>query len=167
VVSGTGHWPQSGAGLVEVVWVFVPDRSGTPRDTSLVTTATSRSVAQVIETSTGRWKIETMVQAMRAYLGLETTRGRTKATVLRTAPGLCGLFSVVALVYAAVPAAATSGAAVNDRGQTVVTFSDAISGVRRQWWLAGVLESHGQTEVFEDLPRALRAVVLAALAPAA
>jgi DDE superfamily endonuclease len=167
VVSGTGHWHKSGQGLVEVLWVFVHDLSGTHRDTYLFTTETTLPVPRVIEIYTGRWSIETMFQEMRAYLGLETTRGRTKNTVLRTAPCLFGLFSVVALLYAAVPAERTSEATVSYRGKTVVTFSDAISVVRRQLWLEGVLESHGQTEVFENLPRALRAVVLAALAPAA
>jgi len=36
---------------------------------------------------------------MRAYLGLETTRGRTRSTVLRAAPCLFGLFSVVAISF--------------------------------------------------------------------
>src|SRR5256886_2967764 len=52
------------------------------------------AVAQVIATYTGRWNIETTFQEMRAYLGLETTRGRTKNTVLRAAPCLFGLYSV-------------------------------------------------------------------------
>ena len=104
---------------------------------------------------------------MRAYLGLETTRGRTRSTVLRAAPCLFGLFSVVALLYAELPAETTAEGAVSYRGKATVTFSDAISAVRRQLWLEGVLESHGQTEVFRNLPRPLQAVILAALAPAA
>jgi DDE superfamily endonuclease len=167
VVSGTGHWHKSGEGLVEILWVYVHDVTGTHRDTYLFSTDPRMAVAQVIATYTGRWNIETTFQELRAYLGLETTRGRTKNTVLRTAPCLFGLFSVVALLYAAVPVERTSEATVSYRGKTAVTFSDAISVVRRQLWLEGVLESHGQTEVFENLPRALRAVLLAALAPAA
>jgi hypothetical protein len=167
VVSGTGHWHKSGEELVQVLWVFVHDLTGTHRDTYLFTTATTLPVSQVIEIYTGRWSIETTFQEMRAYLGLETTRGRTQATVLRSAPCLFGLFSVVALLYAVVPAERTPEATVSYHGKTAVTFSDAISVVRRQLWLEGVLESHGQSEVFENLPRALRAVLLAALAPAA
>jgi DDE superfamily endonuclease len=167
VVSGTGHWHKSGAGLVEILWVFVHDLSGTHRDSYFFSTDPTLAVARVIEIYTGRWSIETTFQEMRAYLGLETTRGRTKNTVLRTAPCLFGLFSVVALLYAAVPVETTAEGTVSYRGKTAVTFSDAISVVRRQLWLEGVLESHGQTEVFESLPRALQAVLLAALAPAA
>jgi len=167
VVVGTGHWHKSGEGLVEVAWVFVHDLTGTHRDSYLFSTDPSMSPARVIETYTGRWNIETTFAEMRAYLGLETTRGWTRATVLRAAPCLFGLYSVVALLYAALPAGATAEGAVKYRGKADVTFSDAISVVRRRLWREGVFRSHGQTEVFENLPLVLRAVILAALAPAA
>jgi hypothetical protein len=167
VVSGTGHWHKSGEGLVEVLWVFVHDLTGTHRDSYFFSTDPVMAVSQVIETYTGRWSIETTFQEMRAYLGLETTRGRTRSTVLRAAPCLFGLFSVVALLYAELPVGTTSEATVSYRGKAEVTFSDAIGMVRRRLWLEGVFESHGQTEVFENLPRALRTILLAALAPAA
>jgi hypothetical protein len=167
VVSGTGQWYKAGEGLVEVLWVFVHDLTGTHRDSYLFSTDPAMPVARVIETYTGRWNIETTFQEMRAYLGLETTRGRTKNTVLRAAPCLFGLYSVVALWYAELPAETTGEATVNYRGKATVTFSDAITAVRRQLWLEGVFESHGQTEVFRNLPRPLQAVLLAALAPAA
>ncbi len=85
VVSGTGHWHKSGEGLVEVLWVYVHDLTGTHRDSYLFSTDPTMPVAQVIATYTGRWNIETTFQEMRAYLGLETTRGRSKNTVLRGA----------------------------------------------------------------------------------
>lgn len=167
VVSGTGHWHKAGEGLVEVLWVYVHDLTGTHRDSYLFSTDPTMSPAQVIATYTARWNIETTFQEMRAYLGLETTRGRTKTTVLRAAPCLFGLYTVVALLYAALPAGATAEVTVSYRGKAAVTFSDAISVVRRQLWLEGVFESHGQTEAFQNLPRPLQAVLLAALAPAA
>ena len=167
VVSGTGHWHKSGEGLVEVTWVYVHDLSGTHRDTYLFSTETTMPPARVIATYTGRWNIETTFQEMRAYLGLETTRGRVKNTVLRAAPCLFGLYAVVALLYAELPAEATAEGGVKYRGKATVTFSDAISAVRRQLWVEGVFEGHGQTEAFRNLPRPLQAVILAALAPAA
>jgi hypothetical protein len=167
VVSGTGHWHESGEGLVEVLWVYVHDRTGTHRDSYLFSTDPAMAPGRVIETYTGRWNIETMFQEMRAYLGLETTRGWTEATVLRAAPCLFGLYSVVALLYAALPAGATAEGAVTYRGKAEVTFSDAISVVRRRLWLEGVFESQGQTEVFENLPLVLREVILTAMAHAA
>jgi hypothetical protein len=167
VVGGVGHWFKSGKGLVPVLWVFVQDRTGTHRDSYFFSTDPAMAVAGMIETYTGRWSIETTFQEMRAYLGLETTRGRTRSTVLRAAPCLFGLDSVVALLYAESPVGTTSEGAVSYRDKTEVTFSDAISVVRRHLWWEGVFESHGQTEVFENLPRPLRAVIVAALAPAA
>jgi DDE superfamily endonuclease/Archaeal putative transposase ISC1217 len=168
VVSGTGQWYKSGTGLVPVLWVFVQDRTGTHRDSYLFSTDLTLTATQVIETYTGRWSIETTFQEMRAYLGLETTRGWTKRTILRAAPCLFGLFSVVALLYNLLPATpAADPGAVSYRGKTEVTFSDAITMVRRQLWRDGVFESHGQTEVFEKLPRPFQAVLLAALAPPA
>jgi len=167
VVSGTGHWFKSGKSLVPVLWVFVRDRTGTHRDSYLFSTDLTLTATRVIETYTGRWSIETTFQEMRAYLGLETTRGWKERTVLRAAPCLFGLYSVVAVLYAALPAGTAGPGAVTYRGKTEVAFSDAITAVRRQLWLEGVFESHGQTEVFENLPRPFRAILLAALAPAA
>jgi hypothetical protein len=167
VVHGTGHWFKSGKGLVPVLWVFVRDRTGTHRDSYLFSTDLTLTAAQVIERYTGRWSIETTFQELRAYLGLETTRGWKERTVLRAAPCLFGLYSVVALLYSQLPAGTDQPGAVTYRGKTEVAFSDAITAVRRQLWLEGVFESHGQTEVFQNLPRPFQAVLLVALAPAA
>jgi DDE superfamily endonuclease/Archaeal putative transposase ISC1217 len=166
-VSGTGQWYKGGEGLVPVSWVFVQDRTGTHRDSYLFSTDPTLTAAEVIETYTGRWSIETTFQELRAYLGLETTRGWKERTVLRAAPCLFGLYSVVALLYAELRVDTDHPGAVTYRGKTEVAFSDAITAVRRQLWLEGVFESHGQTEVFQNLPRPFQAVLLAALAPAA
>jgi hypothetical protein len=166
-VSRTGQWYKGGEGLVPVSWVFVQDRTGTHRDSYLFSTDLSLTAAQVIETYTGRWSIETTFQELRAYLGLETTRGWKERTVLRAAPCLFGLYSVVALLYAELRVDTDHPGAVTYHGKTGVAFSDAITAVRRQLWLEGVFESHGQTEVFQNLPRPFQAVLLAALAPAA
>jgi hypothetical protein len=167
VVSGTGQWFKSGRGLVPVLWVFVRDRTGTHRDSYLFSTDLALTPAEVIEMYTGRWSIETTFQEMRAYLGLETTRGWKERTVLRAAPCLFGLYSVVALLYSQLPAGTDHPGAVTYRGKTEAAFSDAITAVRRQLWLEGVFQSHGQTEAFQNLPRPFQAVLLAALAPAA
>jgi hypothetical protein len=167
VVSGPGHWYKGGQGLAPVLWVFVHDLSGTHRDEYFFTTNVKMSCRQLIETYTGRWSVETTWQEMRAYLGLETTRGRTQATVLRAAPCLFGLFSVVALLYAVLPARFTHTAAVLWPGKSEVTFSDAITAVRRWVWVEWVFVTCGHKEAFTKLPRPLRVILLYALAPAA
>ncbi|MBV8554344.1 MAG: hypothetical protein JO116_02180, partial [Planctomycetaceae bacterium] len=98
VVAGTGQWYKSGEGLVPLLWVFVHDLTGTHRDDSFFSTDPGMTPREVIERFTGRWSIETTFQEMRADVGLETTRGRTEATVTRVAPCLFGLFSVVAVL---------------------------------------------------------------------
>jgi uncharacterized protein YerC len=167
VVSGTGQWYKSGEGLAPVRWVFVHDRTGTHRDDYLFTTDTAMAPRAVIEGFTGRWSIETTFQEMRAYLGLETTRGRTEATVTRVAPCLFGLFSVVALLYERLRGRGRATAEVSWAGKSGATFSDAITTVRRWLWVDWVFANHGQGEGFSKLPRRLRETLLSALAPAA
>lgn len=93
VVTGTGHWSKSGEGRAEVLWVFVHDLTGTHRDEYFFTTDVTLTAKQVIETFTGRWSIEVTFQEVRAYLGVETTRGWIERTVLRAEPCLFGLYS--------------------------------------------------------------------------
>ena len=82
------HGPlvQKRPGIVPVLWVFVRDLSGTHRDEYFFTTDTSMSAEAVIEMYGGRWNIETTFQEMRSHLGLESTRGWSRETVLRMAP---------------------------------------------------------------------------------
>src|SRR5206468_11269694 len=75
VVSERAHWYKGGQGLVPLRWVLVHDLSGTHRDEYFFTTAPALSAKQIIELYTGRWSLETTFQELRAYLGLETTRG--------------------------------------------------------------------------------------------
>ena len=130
VITGTGHWYQAGAGLVEIRWVFVHDLTATHRDDYFFTTDISLSPKAIIEIYTGRWSIETMFQEMRAYLGLETTRGRTRSTVLRAAPMLFGLYRLVVLLYIQMPSRWKTVEGIYWSGKSTVTFSDVITRVR-------------------------------------
>lgn len=167
VVTGTGHWYHSGADLVEVRWVFVHDLTGTHRDDYFFTTDVARTPQQIIETFTGRWSIETTFQELRAYLGLETTRGRTRHTVLRAAPMLFGLYSVVVLFYARLPQRWRATTGITWSGKQTVTFSDAITAVRRWLWAEAILETACKTVVFSKLPKPFQTLVLNGFATAA
>ena len=166
-VSGTGHWYKAGQGLVPVLWVFVHDCTGTHRDDYFFTTDLTMTAQHLIETFTGRWSIETTFQEMRAYLKLESTRGRTESTVLRTAPCLFGLFSVIALWYAQLPVRYQRRHAIDWCGKIETTFSDAITAVRRWLWTEWVFATPGHQQAFSKIPRPLKAVLTYALAPAA
>jgi hypothetical protein len=166
-VTGVGHWYKSGAALVPVRWAYVHDRTGTHRDDYLFSTDTVLSAQQMIEEYTGRWGIETTFQECRAYLGLETTRGRCRNTVLRAEPCLLGLYSVVAVLYWRLPTAVQEDWQVVWRGKESMAFSDAITAVRRWLWEDWVFERAGHARAFEKLPESFRESLLSALAPAA
>ena len=150
VVSGVGHWYKAGHGLVAVRWVYVHDRTGTHRDDYLYSTDTARTARAIIEEYTGRWNIETTFQEMRSYVGLETTRGWCQSTVLRAEPCLFGLYTVVALLYACLPAKGARVRVVSWPGKQDVTFSDAITAVRRWLWSQWVFPTGGHDKVRTD-----------------
>ncbi len=103
IVSNVGHWFNSGKGLMPVRWVYVHDLDGTHRDEYFFRTDTSMSAKQIIEMYGGRWNIETTFQELREHLGFETTRGWHRQTVLRVAPSLMVLYSIVEVFYDCMP----------------------------------------------------------------
>lgn len=167
VVSGTGGWYRSGAGLVPVRWVYVHDLSGTHRDEYFFTTDLALTPRAIIERFTGRWSIEVTFEELRAYLGLETTRGRMRTTVLRVAPCLFGLYTVVVLYYQSLTRRWRHGVGVGWVGKERVTFSDAITAVRRWLWVEWIFEKACPNVAFSKLPGVFRHTVLSGLAPAA
>jgi hypothetical protein len=167
LVSGDAHWYKSGGGLVPVRWVFVHDLQGTHRDEYFYCTDPTLSAAQIVSLFTGRWSIEVTFQEVRTHLGFNTPRSWSKNSVLRTAPCLLGLFSVVSLIFA--PQA---------RGRTItplcapwyakeeLTFSDAMRCVRRLCWSEVLKQSPKHAGVLK-LPRRLRLLLLDQLSRAA
>ncbi len=166
-VSGAGHWYKGGAGLVEVHWVYVCDRSGTHRDEYFYTTELTLTAPEIVEHYARRWNIETTFAEMRSYLGLETTRGRCATTVLRAEPCLFGLYGVVALLYEQLPADVQAEPGVDWDGKASVTFSDAITAVRRWLWADWVFRTGGHDNPLTKLPEPVRRALVYALAPAA
>lgn len=166
VITGTGHWYEAGTPLVAVSWVWVHDCTGTHRDEYFFTTDVRWSAAQVIETYTGRWNLETTFQEMRSHLGLETTRGWAEQTVWRVAPCLFGLYTVVAALYVQLPARRRLRGLLAWVGKEDVTFSDALTAVRRWLWVQWVFAIPGHTTAFSKLSRPFQQLLLAGLTPA-
>jgi hypothetical protein len=167
VVSDSGHWLKSGKGLVPVCWAFVHDVTGTHRDDYFFSTDPEAVPKSMVETFTGRWSIETTFQEVRPFLGLETTRGWTETTVLRVAPCLFGLYSIVALAYEHLRSSGHATARVAWVGKVETTFSDAITTVRRWLWSDWVFAHHGLGPAISKLPQGVREILFSALAPAA
>jgi hypothetical protein len=166
VVTGTGQWYQAGRPLVAVLWVWVHDCTATHRDEYFFTTDVRWSATQVIETYTGRWNLETTFQEMRSQLELEKTRGWTERTVLRVAPCLFGLYTVVAALYVQLPARHRRGVLLQWAGKEDVTFSDALTAVRRWLWVEWVFTLPDHATAFAKLSRPFQQLLLAGLAPA-
>jgi hypothetical protein len=159
-VSRTGHWYKGGEGLVAVRWVFVHDLQGTHRDEYFYSTDPTLRPEQIVSLFTGRWSIEVTFQELRAHLGFTTPRNGSEKSVLRTAPCLLGLCSVVSLIFAQharVRSVAPLRTAWYARREA--TFADAITTVRRLLWETVLKQSLEQAGVTK-LPRRLRRTLL-------
>jgi hypothetical protein len=167
VVTRDSHWYKAGVGLVPVRWVFVHDRSGTHRDEYFFSTDVELSAKEIVEAYTRRWNIETTFQEMRTWLKVEKTRGWTEKTVLRTAPCLFGLYALIAVIYAELPAKSQAERVMRGAKKSCVTFSDAITAVRRWLWAEWIFATPGHSGAFTKIPPRLRAALLTSLAPSA
>ena len=166
VITGKGHWYQSGKGAIKVLWVFVRDLSGTHRDEYFYTTDLSMSASEVIEMYGGRWNIETTFQEMREHLGLETTRGWSRQTVLRMAPCLFCLYTLIVVFFDTMP---WSNPHVRSKpwiGKKHTTFSDMIGSVRRYLWMEWIFEGVPGGEAVQKLSKPIQKLLDFGLAQA-
>jgi DDE superfamily endonuclease len=166
-VTGTGHWYRIGEALVAVRWVYVHDVTGTHRDEYLFSTDLRMSPQQIVECYTQRWSIETTFQECREYLKLESTKCYSQQTVLRFAPCLFGLYTIIILLYLQLPDSLHFPAVLSWHGKSTVTFSDMMMCVRRALWQQWFFQTPMTTKPFSKLPRSLQETILYALAPAA
>lgn len=168
VVTGTGQWYKSGEGLVAVRWVFVEDLTGTHRDEYFFTTDVELTPQQMIEAYTGRWAIEVMFEEVREHVGLETTRGRCAQTILRAEPCLFGLYTLVALWFCELSQREHQAPPVAWIGSVkqALTFSDAITLVRRHIWRNWILESPRHAAAFQKLTAKEKCTLLEVLTQA-
>ena len=168
LVSETGHWYKAGAGLVALRWVYVKDLQGTHRDEYFYSTDARLTPEEIVSLYTRRWSLETTFQEVRAHLGFETTRQRVARSVLRTAPLLLGLFSLVCLIYA--QHARGHKVSANQRPwyiKTEPTFSDALAAVRRMFWSETIFKGSPQHRGLTKLPPKLIETLLDHLSLAA
>ena len=103
---------------------------------------------------------------MRSHLGLETTRGWKQKTVERVAPCLFGLYTVVAALAVQLPARRRRDRSVAWVGKEDMTFSDALTAVRRWLWVEWVFAIPGHGKAFSKLSRPFQQLLLAGLTPA-
>jgi len=168
ITGDIGQWYKAGRGLVPVRGVFVHDVPGTHRDECIYTTDGSLHGKQIVSWFTARWPVETTFQEVRAHLGFETPRQYVAKSVLRTAPCLLSLFSVVCLVFAE----HTRRRRIRIRppewyAKTEPTFSDVIAAGRRLFWEETIFAEAPYHKGFNKVPPKLRNLLLDYLSQAA
>jgi hypothetical protein len=162
LICGQGYWHRAkhSGGLVPVRWVFVRDLSGTHRDQYLFSTDLTLTPDRIVSLFTGRWSIEVTFQEVRAHLGFATVRNWSRKSVLRTAPCLLGLFSLVSLIFARLAERKSPRIASQPwYHKKEVTFSDAMCAVRRLCWQE-VLRRPDKHAGVTKLPTRLRLMLL-------
>jgi hypothetical protein len=164
VVSGVGHWYRQGQGLVAVRWLYVRDLTGDHRDEYFFSTEIRMSVKRIVETFVGRWDIEVTFEEMREHLGLETTRGRCRNTVLRVEPCLFGLYSLIVYWFVHLPKRNREKIHAAWVGKTSITFSDALASVRYNAWNDYLFQQPHQNRPYEKLTQHKKHTILNALA---
>lgn len=167
VVAGTGHWYRQGQGLVRVRWVHVRDLTGDHREEYFFSTDVRMNVQRIVETFVGRWDIEVTFEEMREHLGLETTRGRCRNTVLRVEPCLFGLYTLVVYWFAHLPKTNRETIHVRWAGKASITFSDALASVRYNAWDEFLFPRPHRNGSIEKLTAHRKKTILDALAIAA
>jgi hypothetical protein len=167
LLTGAGLW-YNGGRAVDVRWVYVQDRQGTHRDDCFFSTDPSLSPKQIVGLFTRRWSIEVTFEEVRAHLGFETTRQWSKRSVLRAAPGLLGLFTVVSLAFNTRMRRHKVAPAGDDwYDKQELTFSDAIATVRSDLWRVTIFGTSTFSAHITKLAKPARTLLLNALARAA
>lgn len=165
LVSGCGGWySKHRNAVVPIRWVYSYDPIE-DREDYLYTTDRTLKPEQIVASYAGRFAIEVTFQEVRAHLGLQTTRCRTQRSILRAAPCLFGLFTVVSLIYAQIAKRR------NPRPRQMPcyrkaepTFSDALFAVRKLVWGQIFLRHRSCGLDVTALPRRFRTMILCYLA---
>lgn len=100
-------------------------------------------------------------QEVRQHLGFATPLSRTRDIVLRTAPCLLGVFSLVCLIYHRhTRGRGTKPAQAPWYAKREASFADAIACVRLRLWWETVLQQPVHHEALQKLPTKLRETLL-------
>jgi hypothetical protein len=135
-ISKTALWYSTGLPAVPLRWVLIRDPEEQFETQALLCTDLEVDPERIISWFVRRWRMEATFQEVRQRLGFETQRHWSKMAILRTAPAMLGLFSVVVLLahrmMADQPTQIVRRAAWYDKRHP--TFSDALALVRKELW---------------------------------
>jgi hypothetical protein len=156
VTTGTAVWYHPGLPPVALRWVLIRDPQGKFVPQALLCTDQAVTATQIIEWFVLRWQLEVTFHEVRSHLGVETQRQWSDLAILRTTPGLLGLFSVVTVfaqqLRSELPLPVRQAAWY---AKALPTFADTLAFVRKQLWPVTLSSmSPAQPEMVE-IPRAL------------
>ncbi len=136
IISKTAVWYSTGLPAVPLRWVLIRDPEKHFETQALLCTDLKAEPEQIISWFVRRWRMEATFQEVRQRLGFETQRHWSQMAILRTAPAMLGLFSVVVLfahrMMADQPTQIVRRAAWYEKRYP--TFSDALALVRKELW---------------------------------
>jgi hypothetical protein len=170
LLSACGGWYRArGSGraaLVPLRWVWAQEQAKR-QEAWFYSTDVSLTPERIIELFAGRWAIEVTFQEVRAHLGFATPRVRCRKSVLRAAPCLLGLFTLVSLIYAHLNKRQVKVANTPCSHKLNPTFADALSAVRRVIWEQVILSRTPGAACATNGPPAFKTLLLDHLTAAA
>jgi hypothetical protein len=169
-VSGTGLWyTHRGGRLLPVRWVFVHDPLDPAHDEYFYSTDTQMGPGEMIGLYTDRWPIEVTFEELKQRLGLGSTRQYARHSVLRAAPCLFALFTLVSLIFASHASTHRQWRLprLSSYDKKQVSFCDALICVRRLLWAQTIMEQLIGRRAIHKLPPKVASVLFDQLADAA
>jgi DDE superfamily endonuclease len=157
IASGTAVWYHAGLPPVPIRYVLVRDARRELKPQAFLCTNLDADPLDILHLFVRRWSIEVTFAEARRHLGVETQRQWTDRAIARTTPALLGLFSLVTLWANDLPGvrqARPYGAAWYLK--RVLTFSDALSLIRRELWRETLFDSSRQ---IPDMPKSVETLV--------
>lgn len=132
LISDCGLWYRAGA-QAYIRWVCVFDPQSRRTD-YLYSTDPTLTPEQIVRLYAHRWNLEVTFQEVREHLGFESPRQWKQRSVLRAAPLLLGLYSVITLLWKTQFAATSTPRGTLCYHKAEPSFADAIFQVRKALW---------------------------------
>ena len=156
IATGTALWYHPGVQPVPIRWVLVRDPQGKFASQAVLCTDQNAEATQILEWFVMRWPVEVTFHEVRTHLGVETQRQWSDLAIVRTAPALLGLFSLVTLFAHQLlddhPFPVRQAACYC---KALPTISDTLALVHQQLWPASFLWRSSSQADLVQIPRVL------------
>ena len=154
--TGTSVWYHVGKPVVRLRRVLIRDPLQQSKPQAVLCTDLNATPEQIIEWFVLRWQLEVTFEDARAHLGIETQRQWSELAIVRTTPGLLGMFSLVTLfAHQLLQGQALPARQAAWYQKSVPTFSDTLAFVRQHLWPASLSYMSPTQPDMVEIPRAL------------